>query len=291
MKQNKKNLLIFLIPSLVFAVIFLFYPIVNSLILSFFQGDKFVGLRNFKFLFSNDKLFMAFNHTIMYTVVVTSCEMILSLLIAYFLSKKIKFKNFFQTIFFLPYVTSVVAIGAVFKYMFHSQYGIINLLLENIGITGPAWLVDPKSSLWAVIILGIWKGLAFNILIIFTGLSTVNEDIEKAAIIDGFSPSSIFLKIKLPQIYPILIYLLTMNIIFNLKVYEEVVALFPTGTGGVAGATSMVYMLKEYVLNNENVAAAIAVLLLTISLGIKLLQIVFKKIKTIRQKGKIKYEK
>ncbi len=278
MKKNKRNLLIFLLPSLILAIIFLFYPIVNSLVLSFFQDDKFVGLRNFKFLFSNNDLLTAFKHTFIYTIIVTSAEMFISLLIAYFLSKKIKFKNFFQTVFFLPYVTSVVAIGAVFKYMFHSQYGIINMALEGIGIHGPAWLVDPNVALYAVIILGIWKGLAFNILIIFTGLSTVNEDIEKAAIIDGFKPRDIFIKIKLPQIYPILIYLLTMNIIFNLKVYEEVVALFPTSNGGFLGATTTVYMLKDYITINENVAAAIAVLLLSVSVGIKLLQVLIKKV-------------
>ncbi len=278
MKKNKRNLLIFLLPSLILAVIFLFYPIINSMFLSFFQGDKFVGLRNYKFLFANNDLITAFNHTFIYTIIVTSAEMFISLLIAYFLSKKIKFKNFFQTVFFLPYVTSVVAIGAVFKYMFHSQYGIINMFLESIGIHGPAWLVDPNVALYAVIILGIWKGLAFNILIIFTGLSTVNEDIEKAAIIDGFKPRDIFIKIKLPQIYPILIYLLTMNIIFNLKVYEEVVALFPTSNGGYLGATTTVYMLKDYITINENVAATIAVLLLLVSVGIKLLQVLIKKI-------------
>ncbi len=278
MNKNKKNILLFLLPSLFLAIIFLFYPIVHSVLLSFFQGDKFVGFRNFKFLFSNNDLLMAFKHTFIYTIVVTSAEMFISLLIAYFLSKKIKFKNFFQTIFFLPYVTSVVAIGAVFKYMFHSQYGIINMFLDFIGIQGPAWLVDPNVALYAVIILGIWKGLAFNILIIFTGLSTVNEDIEKAAIIDGFKPSQIFIKIKLPQIYPILIYLLTMNIIFNLKVYEEVVALFPTSNGGFLGATTIVYTLKDYITINENVAATIAVLLLMVSLGIKLIQILIKNI-------------
>ncbi len=277
MTSNKKNLLIFLLPSLFLAIVFLFFPIVHSIFLSFFQGDKFVGFRNFKFLFSNNDLLIAFKHTFVYTIIVTSAEMFISLFIAYLLSKKIKFKNFFQTVFFLPYVTSVVAIGAVFKYMFHSQYGIINMALELIGINGPAWLVDPNYALYAVIILGIWKGLAFNILIIFTGLSTVNEDIEKAAIIDGFKPREIFVKIKLPQIYPVLTYLLTMNIIFNLKVYEEVVALFPTGHGGYLGATTIVYMLKDYVITNENIAATIAVLLLLVSVGIKLIQVLIKK--------------
>ncbi len=282
-QKNNKNVLIFLLPSLICALVFLFYPIINSLLLSFFQNGKFVGLANFKFLFSNKYLVMSLQNTFVYTIFVTFFEMLIALCIAYFLSKKIKFKNFFQTVFFLPYVTSVVAIGAVFKYMFHSQYGVINVVLESIGLNGLNWLTDPNIALYAVIILGIWKGLAFNILIIFTGLSTVNEEIEKAAIIDGFKPWEIFVKIKLPQIYPILTYLLTMNIIFNLKVYEEVVALFPTSSGGVMGAKTTVYMLKDYITVNENVAAAIAVLLLVVSFGIKLLQILLKKLNNKRK--------
>ncbi len=282
-QKSRKNVLIFLLPSLICALVFLFYPIINSLLLSFFQNGKFVGLANFKFLFSNKYLVMSLQNTFVYTIFVTFFEMLIALLIAYFLSKKIKFKNFFQTVFFLPYVTSVVAIGAVFKYMFHSQYGVINVVLESVGLNGLNWLTDPNIAIYAVIILGIWKGLAFNILIIFTGLSTVNEEIEKAAIIDGFKPWEIFVKIKLPQIYPILTYLLTMNIIFNLKVYEEVVALFPTSSGGVMGAKTTVYMLKDYITVNENVAAAIAVLLLVVSFGIKLLQVLLKKLNNKRK--------
>ncbi len=281
--KNNRNLLLFLLPSLICAIVFLFYPIISALLLSLFQNGEFVGLKNFEFLFSNQYLVMALQHTFIYTIFVTFFEMVIALFIAYLLSKKIRFKNFFQTVFFLPYVTSVVAIGAVFKYMFHSQYGIINIVLEHFGINGIEWLIDPNIAIYSVIILGIWKGLAFNILIIFTGLSTVNEDIEKAAIIDGFKPWEIFVKIKLPQIIPILTYLLTMNIIFNLKVYEEVVALFPTSSGGILGAKTTVYMLKDYVTINENVAAAIAVLLLSVSLGLKLLQVLYKKINTRRK--------
>lgn len=272
-KANKKVLLLFLLPSMIFAVIFIFYPIINTVLLSFVnpKTGNFT-LSNYTYLIFNEPQFhTAIINTFIYTVIVTTIEMLISLFVAYLLSLKIKFKNFFQTIFFLPYVTSVIAIGAVFRYMFHSQYGIINQIIEVTGHQGLNWLTDQRIVLIPVIILGIWKGLAFNILIVFTGLSTTNADLEKAALLDNFSNRQIYTKIKLPQIKPVLIYLLIMNIIFNLKVYEEVIAMFPTGGVGADSSATLVYILQNKTITDTSLAACIAVLLLVFAVGIRVL--------------------
>ncbi len=264
-QKDTKKALIFLIPSLIFATVFLFYPIVKTIILSFIAPNGSIGLNNYEYVLGLDLFQKAMSNTIMYTFFVTTFEMIIALLISYALTQKIKFQNIFQTIYFLPYVTSVIAIGAVFKIMYHSDYGIINQILNYFHISSIGWLTDPSVVVISMIILGIWKGLAFNILIIFTGLCTTNPQVEKAALIDGFSTRSIFLKIKLPQIKPILLYLLTMNLIFNLKVYEEVVSLFGTITPGPgSSANTLVYMLYQNTLADPKVAAVISVILLLI---------------------------
>lgn len=269
-RYDNKKALLFLIPSLVFATIFLFYPIVKTIFLSFVAPNGSVGLNNYQYVLSLDLFKTAMVNTIVYTFFVTTLEMIIALIISYALSQKIKFQNFFQTIYFLPYVTSVIAIGAVFKIMYHSDYGIINQMLNHFNIASVGWLTDPKMVVISMIILGIWKGLAFNILIIFTGLCTTNPEIEKAALIDGFSSRATFLKIKLPQIKPILMYLLTMNLIFNLKVYEEVVSLFGTITPGPgSSADTLVYMLYQNTLSDPEVAAVISVILLLVVVGLR----------------------
>ncbi len=277
--KNNKKALIFLLPSLIFAVLFLFYPIIKTLILSFIAPNGDIGLNNYEYVFGLDLFKTALTNTLIYASVVTVLEMIIALLISFALSQKIKAQNVFQTIFFLPYVTSVIAIGAVFKIMYHSSYGIINQMLNAIGIDSIGWLTDPNVVIWAVVILGIWKGLAFNILIIFTGLATTNHEVEKAALIDGFTPMQTFIKIKLPQIKPILAYLLTMNLIFNLKVYEEVVSLFGTITPGPgSSADSLVYMLYQNTLSDPSVAAVISVVLLATVIGLRLITNLIKKV-------------
>lgn len=279
MTKNNKKAFYFLVPSLIFAILFLFYPIIKTLILSFITPKGELGLNNYEYVFGLDTFHIALKNTIIYASIVTFLEMIIALLISFALSQKIKAQNFFQTIFFLPYVTSVIAIGAVFKIMYHTNYGIINQVLNNIGIDSVGWLTDPKFVIWAVIILGIWKGLAFNILIIFTGLATTNQEVEKAALIDGFSPMQTFIKIKLPQIKPILAYLLTMNLIFNLKVYEEIVSLFGTvNPGPGSSASSLVYMLYKNTLSDPSVAAVISVVLLVVVIGLRLLADLMKKV-------------
>lgn len=279
MTKNNKKAFYFLVPSLIFAILFLFYPIIKTLILSFITPKGELGLNNYEYVFGLDTFHIALKNTIIYASIVTFLEMIIALLISFALSQKIKAQNLFQTIFFLPYVTSVIAIGAVFKIMYHTNYGIINQVLNNIGIDSVGWLTDPKFVIWAVIILGIWKGLAFNILIIFTGLATTNQEVEKAALIDGFSPMQTFIKIKLPQIKPILAYLLTMNLIFNLKVYEEIVSLFGTvNPGPGSSASSLVYMLYKNTLSDPSVAAVISVVLLVVVIGLRLLADLMKKV-------------
>ncbi len=270
-KDNKKAL-IFLIPSLLFATVFLFYPIIKTVILSFIAPSGAVGLNNYQYVLGLDLFKTALTNTFIYTIFVTSFEMIIALIISYALSQKIKLQNFFQTIYFLPYVTSVIAIGAVFKIMYHTDYGIINQVLNTFQIDSIGWLTDPHVVVISMIILGVWKGLAFNILIIFTGLCTTNSEVEKAALIDGFSSRLIFLKIKLPQIKPILMYLLTMNLIFNLKVYEEVVSLFGTITPGPgSSADTLVYMLYQNTLSDPAVAAVVSVILLIVVVGLRLI--------------------
>lgn len=258
--RSKGAHLIYLAPALILMTIFVFYPIVSTVILSFIEPKGDFGLGNYEYILGLPSFKIAMKNTMLYTVFVTSIELVLALTISYMLTKVKKLQGAYQTVFFLPYVTSVIAIGTVFKMMFNYDYGIINQLL-GLDIQ---WL-GAQYGIVAMIILGVWKGLAFNILIIFTGLSTIDTNLEKAAKVDGFSSVKTFLRIKLPQIKGILAYLLTINIIFNIKVYEEVVSLFGTNNPGPGGsANTVVYELYSKMLNDPKAAAAIAVILLVI---------------------------
>lgn len=265
-KQTLKALP-YLAPALILMSVFVIYPIINTTILSFNEpGDAGYGLGNYIYVLTKlDSFKVGFKNTMLYTIFVTSIELVIALAISYALTKVERLKVLFQTTYFLPYVTSVIAIGTVFKIMFNSEYGIINYIL-GLDI---AWL-SADYAIVSMIILGVWKGLAFNILIIFTGLSTIDTSLEKAAKVDGFSSLKTFIKIKLPQIRGILMYLLTINIIFNIKVYEEVVSLFGRTQAGPGGsANTIVYELYSRMLSDPKGAAAIALVLLVLVIVIR----------------------
>ncbi len=265
-KQTLKALP-YLAPALILMSVFVIYPIINTTILSFNEpGDAGYGLGNYIYVLTKlDSFKVGFKNTMLYTIFVTSIELVIALAISYALTKVERLKVLFQTTYFLPYVTSVIAIGTVFKIMFNSEYGIINYIL-GLDI---AWL-SADYAIVSMIILGVWKGLAFNILIVFTGLSTIDTSLEKAAKVDGFSSLKTFIKIKLPQIRGILMYLLTINIIFNIKVYEEVVSLFGRTQAGPGGsANTIVYELYSRMLSDPKGAAAIALVLLVLVIVIR----------------------
>lgn len=277
LKYNVKPFL-FLLPSIILMLLFVFYPLINTIMISFISPNGSLSLGNYKYTYGLEGFNTAIYNTGLYTFFVTIIELLLSLVIAYALSQKIKLKNTFQTIFFLPYVTSVVAIGTVFQIMYNADYGIINQILVAIGLNPVTWL-DADHALISIIVFGIWKGLAFNILIIFTAFSTINPNLEKAAIVDGFSNIGTFIKIKLPQIKGVLIYLFTMDIIFNIKVYEEVVALFGTINPGPGGsANTIVYMIYQMTINDPAVSAVLAVTLLVIVIVIRQTMVVAPKV-------------
>lgn len=251
-----KNTLTYTVFVALFEKILIFTELVESGVYGFANYEYVIGLKSFG---------VGLKNTLTYTVFVTLFEMIIALSVSYALTKVVKFKTTFQTTYFLPYVTSVIAIGTVFKVMFNSDFGIVNQLFGlNI-----VWL-GAEYAIVSMIILGVWKGLAFNILIVFTGLSTIDTNLEKAAQVDGFSSLKTFIKIKLPQIKGILAYLLTINIIFNIKVYEEAVSLFGTVQPGPGGsANTVVYELYSKMTSDPKAAAAIAVILLVIVLLIR----------------------
>lgn len=257
----------YLAPALIILFIFTIFPIFNSIFLSFhdLQGD--LSLQTYQRVLTDDKFHDAVINTIKYAIIVTPISITFAILLSYFLSNKIKFQNTFQTIFFLPYVTSTIAIGTVWAYMFHTDYGLLNTVLTSFGMDPIGWLSDPNYFFISVMIFGIWKSLAFNILILYTAIQGIDDNLEKAALVDGSTPFKTFVKIKLPQIYPVVTYLVIVGFIHSIKVYEEVVALYATTAGPDNSGITMVYYIYQQfqTLNKPEYASAAAVVLLVIT--------------------------
>ncbi len=273
-KKSYKGYL-YLMPALIILFCFTIYPLFRAIGMSFLEDYSIisgnfsgVGLGNYKELFTDDVFIKALTNTSIYVVFVVPFSIGLSLMIATLLNSKIKFLGMFQTLYFLPYVTSVIAIGIVWSWMFNSNYGLINYMLSWVGIAPIQWLNSPDYALASLIIFSIWKSMAFNILIFLAGLQTIPQDLYNAAKIDSTPKWRVFTKITVPGIKPMITYALIMGMINAFKVYNEVFSLFKGKAGPANSAITVVYYIYDKFYNSADygVAAAAAVVLFIIIL-------------------------
>lgn len=268
--ENSPKAWLFLFPALLFIFIFNIFPLIRMFIISFQKGTllnpQYAGIENFTRVFNDPVFHRALTNTAFYSFIVVPLGLIISLYIAITIHEKIKYKTFYETVFFLPYLTSMIAIGLVFRFMFNHQYGLLNYLLGFFGVDAINWLNDPKVSMYTVIIFGIWNGLAFNIIILLTGIRNIDESYYKVADMFGASKMEQFRRITLPQLIPTITFLLLMNFISAFKIYGQVFSVF-NGKPGVANSatTAVFYIFTEFYTNNNygrGMAAAVILFIL-----------------------------
>lgn len=268
---------LYLAPSLALLLIFTFYPIVNTFLMSF--KEEFhrvtgvyssIGLENFTKILTYPKFWDAFINTVILVFVSVPLSIIISLLIAVALNSIKPLKNFYQTVFFLPYVTNTMAIGLVFATLFDFNAGIVNALMSAIGIDPIAW-VNRSASLWAgrtvLIVNAIWSGLAFKILIFLGGLQSIGKQYYDAAKVDATPRWRVFSKITVPLLSPMILYITITSFIGAFKTYSQVVAIFGTGPSARKFAT-IVWFIYDFMsdLPNYGRAAAACIFLFVIIL-------------------------
>ena len=270
--ENQPKAWLFLLPSLGVILLFNIYPLIRSFWMSFQKGSllklQFTGLSNYQKVLADPVFHKALINTALYAFVVVPVALCISVVIAWIIFEKVKYKSVFETIFFMPYVTSTIAIGIVFRYFFNGSYGLINFLLGLVGIPAVNWLDNVNMSMPTLIIFGIWTGLAFNIIILLAGLRNIDPEHFKIAKMFGATEKEIFWRITFPQLVPTIAFLSTVNLIGAFKVYTQVYALFG-GTPGVANsATTAVYYIydKFHVAGRPGIAMAATVILFVIIL-------------------------
>lgn len=282
--NRKLEPFIYLIPHAIGLLTFVVYPIVNTFIMAVKQGYKMngkfngYGLSNFEHVFADPAFANALKNTFIYAFTVVPIATALSIIIAVLLNRKIKGMAFFQTAFFLPMVTSAIAIGCSWRYMFDTNSGVINYVLKLLGGKGIDWLGAASglgANLAAVIIFGIWYMIPMTTILILSGLQNIDPLYYTAAQVDGASGSKQFFRITLPLLTPTIFLTLIINIISAFKVYKEVVPFW----NGEAGYTThnlytLVFYIKAqfYTYNKFGYAAAASVALFGIVLCLTLLQ-------------------
>jgi multiple sugar transport system permease protein len=239
----------------------------------------FIGLENYREVFADEVFWKAFRNTWVYVVVGVPAGLVFSLLVALGLQRLIRFVGFYRVLYFIPYITSLVAVGWVWRWMY-TPNGLFNDVLSRLGLPQSGFLGDPGTAIYAIIATTVWQGLGFQIVIFLAGLESIPGDYLDAASVDGASGWQSFRDIVLPLLNPTIVFLVITGVIGNLQVFTQIRSMSSAGTGGPLDSTISVvlyvYQAAFQSLPSEmGYAAAMMVVLFVVILLITIIQLKF----------------
>ncbi|MGV2831459.1 carbohydrate ABC transporter permease [Myxosarcina sp. GI1(2024)] len=260
----------FLAPALTLLAVFLFFPVAYLLYLSFTTGSftvdgvRWVGLLNYLRLFTDEDFWQVIGNTVYFTVATVIPTIVIPLVLAMLLNKSLALRAVLRTAYFIPSITSLVAVGLAFRWLFQTQ-GPVNNLLIQLGLNPISWL---SSTVWAMpvlILLSSWKQLGFNLVVFLAGLQTIPQSRYEAAELDGANGWQKFWYITIPGLKPTLIFAILTTTIFTLRSFEQVYII--TGGGPLNSTNILVYYIYEqaFARFEFGYAAAAATILLAIA--------------------------
>jgi len=269
-----------LLPSFAGLALFVLWPLIDTGYLSltnwdFLEEPQFVGLENYRKLLSDDVLHQVMANTALYTLAVVFITLVLALGLAVLLNRPLRFRAPARTIFFLPVVTTLVAISGLWLFIYTPDFGLMTYLLRLVGQPGQAWMNNPATALWAISLMMIWQGLGYDIIILLSGLGNIREDLYEAAALDGATRWSLFQHITLPLLSPTLVFLIVVSTIQAFRVFDPVYVM-SGGLGGPANSTAtLVFYLYRQAFSNLDggYASAIAYLIVGIALALTVAQL------------------
>ncbi len=281
---------LYLLPAAAILIVFVLYPLAMIMRSAFYEKYVYItnagsgfGWASFNYVLHDPNFWLAAKNTGILLGIGLPVTLILAMGAALLINSIKRLQGFFQTVFFLPYVTSTIAIGLAFLWLFHSQYGYINYFLNLLGITSKEWLTNTKLVPWSLCIFCIWNGLAFKIVLFLAGLQKINKQVYQAARIDGASKKKTLLRITLPLLRPTTWMVTLVSVIYVARTFNEVYSLFTSYLATTAGPgnsamTLMYYVYWMFYQNQKvNYASAAAILLLAAIIFITVIQRVISK--------------
>lgn len=276
--SSQRNLVrgwLFIGPVVLGTLLFNVLPVIPTLVTSFadwngLTAPRFTGFANYREMFSGaDPLFgRSLVNTVLYTAGYVPVGIGVGLGLALLVNNGLRGMAFFRALIFLPYVTSLVAVGIVGRWVFSDQYGVINNLLASVGVTGPHWLGERGWAMTAVIVTAIWANMGFNMVIILAGLQGVPDTLLEAATLDGAGRFARLRHVTLPFLTPTLFLLLILQTIGSFQVFALILVM----TGGGPGDGTYVYIYhlwyEAFTLRKMGYASAMAVVLFVVLLAI-----------------------
>ena len=284
--KDKIEPYVYLLPFMLFLIVFTIYPVINVFILSFKENYSYLrgtfdgwSLENYKEVLTDDKFKQSMINTFLYVLFVVPISTAIATFIAHLLNQKIKGIAFFQTAFFMPMVTSITAVGLIWRFMYNKKYGVFNYFLSLFGVEPIGWLTDSAWSLVALVIFGIWNILPFTIILLLAGMQNIDEMYYTAAKVDGAKPAKIFFRITVPLLSPTIFLVSIMNTISSFKVFSELFPLFNGKPGPYFNLYTVVYYIRYAMMEKRKYgyAAAAAVILFICIMIFTFIELLIKK--------------
>lgn len=283
-RRQKKDWIaayIFIAPVTIGLLIFYVWPFIQNFWFSFNDVNKFnmatfCGLDNYKKLFEEPDLMLALKNTILYAVITVPIGLFISLLLATLLNSKIKGKGIYRTIYFLPSITMAAAVALVWKLIFNGDYGILNTVLEFFGVEGKRWLTDPSTALFCVMMVGIWSGAGYNMIILLAGMQGVSNSYYEAAAIDGAGPVQKFFKITIPLVSPTIFFVTITGLIGAFQVFDTLYMMIDIDKNPAFNAvktTNVLFYQNAFTYGYKGYAAAISIFMFVIIMIITAIQL------------------
>lgn len=249
-------------PTIIGLIVLNVWPFIQTIYASFcehlgFGHYKFIGLDNYINMFQDADFWRATGNTLLFCILTVPVGIFLSLMVAILLNARVRFKGGFRTIFFLPMVCAPAAITMVWRWIFNSEYGILNQIFG----THVAWVTDSRVALISCAIVAIWSAIGYDAVLLLSGLQNISKSYYEAASIDGAGKITQFFKITLPMISPTLFVTMIMRLMTSLKVYDLIYMMVEETNPALTSVQSLIYLFyrESFVAGSRGAGSAIAV--------------------------------
>lgn len=272
---------LFILPTVIGLMVLNIIPIFQTIYQSFFKtgdfgrGNIFVGFDNYNRLFHDAEVWQALINTIKYAIIEVPFSIAIALVMAVLLNQKMRGRTIYRTIFFLPMVAAPAAIAMVWRWLYNSDFGLINHLLgKNV-----SWVSDPHIAVYSVAVIGIWSIIGYNMVLFLAGLQEVPRDFYEASEIDGASKTVQFFKITIPLISPTIFFVCITRVIGALQVFDLIYMVMDRTNPALDKTQSLVYLFYKYAFTNgdKGYGATVVVLLLVFIMILTVFQMIAQK--------------
>ena len=267
--------LFFVFPTMLGLIVLNFYPIIYTVYQSFMKtgdfgrGNIFVGLQNYVSVLTTNEFWGALLNTFKYALIEVPFSVVIALVLAVFLNRKIAFRSAYRTVFFLPMVAAPAAVAMVWKFLYNQQFGLLNHIFN----TNIAWISDPKTAWIAIGVIGVWSIVGYNMILFLSGLQEIPHDYYEAAEIDGATGIKQFFYITIPLLSPTVFFILQTRIIGALQVFDLIYMVMDNTNQALSSVQSVVYIFYQHAFtyNDRGYGAAIVMCMLVIIMVITFL--------------------